>query len=217
MKINKENPLIFLHCHWTSDVSTKVQWKQIMRKRKFVKILQKGMRTLSTMTCWNDFSPYVSFYVCDAIRGWNINRKSSGRKRLAALYVSFLGWDFFCMLLQSTIKPKAMNGKMMNWAYYDIFARDYRSSVVECDEIFRLLFFVVVRLKGKDYIEDGEKNPYYSSKIFKTTTCSSKCLRFIFSLLTKQYLFFRLIWNLIFQGLLCVKIEEHQKHLQPLE
>lgn len=50
-----------------------------------------------------------------------------------------------------------MNGKMMNWAYYDIFARDYRSSVVECDEIFRLLFFVVVRLKGKDYIEDGEK------------------------------------------------------------
>ena len=25
-------------------------------------------------------------------------------------------------------------------AYYDIFAGDYRSSVVECDEIFRLLF-----------------------------------------------------------------------------
>lgn len=115
-----------------------------------LKYYRKGMRTLSTMTCWNDFSLHVSFYVCDAIRGWNTNRKSSRRKRLTALYVSFLAWDFLYACAKYN-KAKGDEWEDDELAYYDISDGDYRWSVAECDEIFRLLFFRVLGLNRRDW------------------------------------------------------------------
>ena len=92
---------------------------------------------------------------------------------------------FFFFFLQSTIKLKAMNRKMMNWHIMTFLLVIIGRLLLNVMKFFDF-FFLFVRLKGKDYVKKRKE----SSKIFKTTTCSSKCLRFTFSLLTKQYLFF---------------------------